>query len=342
MILARIDDRDPVIVDRWNLLQPFAGEWRATLRIVGPAAASEGIITADDQGNEWLGTVVSAVPDGEFTVTNVVGGNGGLSTVTRRRFYAGGAAVGAVLSDLCGDADETAEDLSIEPFPQWRTRGNSLRDEVSLLARWSTGAWRITPGGLVSLSVASGEADPPGLQTDATHGAKIYDATLIPPLAGLTVESERIGRAHYAGGQGTRATIATWALEERALDGRAPGVAGRVLSATAGRVDVALDDGTQLKGLPLFGAAGLSVTLTPGSRVLVIDLNDDPRATIALSGAADSAASTISIGAGASPAVRTDKMMIELAKIAAGITAAGGSYTPPMIPPFVGSDVVEV
>lgn len=342
MILATISDRDQVIVDRWNLLQPFSGEWRATFRVTGPAASGEAITVDDGDGNTWVGAVVSAVPDGAFTVANVVGGRGRLAAMTRRRFYSGGAAVASVLADLCGDAGELAEAPTIEPLPQWRTRGNSLRDEVALLARWSTGAWRITPGGLVSLVVASGETDPPGLLTDAANGARVYDATTLPPLAGLTVDGVRVGRVHCAGGRGTRATVATWALEERPLDGRAPAVAGRVLSASAGRVDVALDDGTQLKGLPLFGAAGFAVTLTPGARVLVIDLNDDPRATIALCGAADGVATKISAGIGSSPAVRTDKMMIELGKIAAGIATAGGSYNPPTVPPFVGSEVVEV
>jgi hypothetical protein len=148
---------------------------------------------------------------------------------------------------------------------------------------------------LVSLSVASGDADPPGVSIAAECDSRTYEAEGLAPLAGLTVEGVRVGVVLYSGGTGEQVRASLWPAEPSRLAVR-PGVVGaRVLSYSAGRVDVELDGGLVLSGVPLWSAVGLVPEAVEGSRVLVLDLGDDPRATVAVAGAADGEASEVGI-----------------------------------------------
>jgi hypothetical protein len=293
-------------VDRWTLRQPSEGRWSADLRYPAAGTQSGDAILlrgeSDDRADEWLGTVTDTTSLGAYDLARVVAGADGLDLPTQPRYYAGGVSPASVLADLCADAGETPGAAPSTTLPAWRSRGGSLRDELDRLAGYvSGGAWRIDPGGAVALDRASGAATPPGLLLSAERDERVYEVDGLPPLAGLQLGDWTVGTAIYSRGPG-RTTVAVWRAHGLAPAPPAAVVAGTVVSpsSSSGRVDVRLDDGTQLTGLPLWSAAGYLPHVANGARVLVLDLADDPRATIALAAAADSGVSRIDLAGGQS------------------------------------------
>jgi hypothetical protein len=285
------------VTDELMLRQPREGLWRARIRIAtNELVEGEEVTLSDDAGNEWVGVARAAIATGPTSVAELVGGAGQLDALTTERYYAGGVSIASVLSDLCADVGETPDTAIDGLLAQWRTRGGSLRGELSRLAQFTTGGYRIVSGGSVSLSVASGEADLPGRFIGEASGCRTYEASNVPPLAGLDVDGWTVGVALWerTASQPLRACL--WRSEpSRAADPPAV-VGGRVTGGSGGRVDVMTDTGVALAGLPLWSVAGVVPEVKTGGRVLVLDIGGDPRATIALAGAVDTKVTRIDIG----------------------------------------------
>lgn len=300
MTILGVIDEGSFPLHRWDLRQPMIGVWRASVRIAAIVTAGATFILTDET-NEWHGVARAVIPDGAFTRCEVVGGTGKLESLTKERFYAFGVEPRSVLADLAIDVGEVAASDALSPLPQWRTRGNSARNEIETLARYTTGAYRMTPGGEVSLVIASGESDPPGVLISAAHDGRIYESKDLLPMAGLTVDGVRVDTAIYSGGQEERVTTALWAQEALGRGARPGAVGGKVLSYANGRVDVELDTGLVLGSLPLWSSAGVVPWPQPGARVLVTDLADDPRTTVAYCGAFDGEVSRLDLAQGGVP-----------------------------------------
>ena len=305
------------------LRQPMTGPWRARIKIPSDSVVEgESVTLSDDSGNEWVGVARGVVPSGPSTIIDVVAGAGALDSLTTEQFYAGGIAIAALLAELCEEVGESADETIGDTLAQWRSRGGSLRRELDRLARFTTGAWRVVPGGLVSLSVASGEADPPGRFIEERSGARSYETSAATPVAGLDVNGWRIGVALWerSAMQPLRATL--W-RSDPARVAEPPGTVGaRVTGGAGGRVDVVTDTGLAISDLPLWSAVGVEPEPTPGSRVLVLDLAGDPRASIALSGVYDGDVSSLSLADGDVPLAMAG--VVEALEAFASASPSGG------------------
>jgi hypothetical protein len=112
-----------------------------------------------------------------------------------------------------------------------------------------------------------------------------YAEDTLAPVAGYTVGGRIVGTAHhYYGGDG-QPIVAIWYHRDAMTSLPGQVLSGEVVAASDGRVDVRCDDGTTMGRLPLFLAPGYVTQPASGTRVLVLDLGDDPRATVALCGA---------------------------------------------------------
>src|SRR5262245_17011346 len=132
----------------WTLRVPEQGGWRAHINIESTDTVPEkgqAVTLADTLGNEWVGVARGVTSSGAVTHVEIIGGKDGLNAPTIERFYASSLDAYAVLTDLCVDAGETASFESIADLPQWRTRGEILRNEIHVLAAWTTGYWRVLP-----------------------------------------------------------------------------------------------------------------------------------------------------------------------------------------------------
>jgi hypothetical protein len=229
----------------------------------------------------WTGTVVNAYAVGAFTQLDIVGGKNGLHQPTGAKFYNGGAPIASVLSDLCGSNESVGD--APGTLTAWRSRGKQLRVEIERLAHAvSAGQWRIGSDGKVSFAAVEGDAGALTLR-DARSDYRVYESEDLAPLAGKTVDGTRIDTAIYARGSGIP-SVAVYPLRTPIDRVDAQAVGGTVKSQLGARVTVELDDGTLLTDLPIFSAPGLAPTILTGVRVIVLDLADDPRNTVALAG----------------------------------------------------------
>jgi hypothetical protein len=291
------------MVPELMLRQPREGLWRGRIKVpTSEVSEGESVMLSDDSANFWVGVVRSVVVTGPSCVVDLVGGAGLLDSLTEARYYPGGVSLTSLLSELCADAGELAESVA-GTVPQWRSRGGSLRAEVSRLARYTTGAWRVVPAGLVSLSVASGDADPPGRFVGEASGSRAYETSTIAPVAGLDVDGWTVGVALWTRGPSSPLRVTLWRAEPSRSPDPPAVVGARVVATSGGRVDVVTDSGVELSSLPLWSVVGVVPAPASGARVLVVDLADDPRATIALSGVFDSVADGLELCGGASETV---------------------------------------
>lgn len=259
----------------WTLREPLIGPWRATIRIA--RAGLPGIGAAVVIASQWFGTVTDAQESGAFTVLECVGGANVLSAPTVPRFYMGGAPIASILADVCGATQRLDAPGSLTA---WRSRGKDVVTEVERIARVASGGqWRIGADGILSLVLPSGAA--PALKPVA--GFRTYESPDLLPLAGLTLDGAIVDCAIHSRGS-TIPKVRVYPMRLRAPAHDPQTVAGTVRSQSGARVDVELDDGTLLTGLPLFAAPGVEPTIATGVRVLVLDIDDDPRNTIALAG----------------------------------------------------------
>lgn len=284
MITARFEAGQFPVSD-WALYEYQEGNWNTTIQVpTEDIARGDAVMISDDVGNEWHGTVKEVLPRGAQAKLHICGGKNALHISTTPRWYGEPVSARSVMQDLCGDVGETSESLDSWPtVGRWRSRGGSLAVEVGILAKHTTGVWRVTPGGLVSLSVASGVIDPPGVFTEVQCNARVYASDALTPCAGHTIDDRIISTALHAGGSGEDMTVTLW--EAQQAHTRVSGTIGATVQGyTNGRIDVLTDDGVRLTGVPLWASPGYVPEPTDGTRVIVLDLNDDPRMTIALSG----------------------------------------------------------
>jgi len=270
---------------------PDVGPWFASVRIESSTTpVTVGLVTLTDETNSWTGTARAVSTDGAVTVLDIIGGANALQAVTVPRQWAASVPVASVLASMCGDAGETPATSSGD-LSSWRARGGSLAQELSRLATWASGGdWRVTPAGEVEVAArAFATATAPGKPMGVECGAVRYDCPTLAEVAGKTIDGRRIGRALYVSGADSP-YVDTWETAPRNTAGARGIVGAKVDAQTDGRVDVTLDDGSQMVDIPLWASPGVRAIVTIGARVLVVDLADDPRGGFAMSGPWDAGA----------------------------------------------------
>jgi hypothetical protein len=240
----------------------------------------------------FVGAVVSVARDGGKIRMRIVGGKGRLGVRVATRYQGGPASLTQTLADLATEAGETAPPAADDAYgsaaldlPTWRVHGGSYRVESQRLATVLGLGWRVAPSGSVVVAApAWGPATAPGKAIERGQHWVEYDGGDVAAYAGTTVDGVRVGCALSELGAegGLRVTLFEQVDVPDAPSAGA--VRAGILRAQSGdRLDVELDDGTLLVGLPLWlGVPGLTVELAAGARVLVLDLAGDPRQTCAM------------------------------------------------------------
>lgn len=270
------------------LRESARGEWRAEVRLLrdamsAPLAGEAATLT--DGATSWIGTLgPDVLADGGGYQAELLAGGGALAVATVATYYAGSIDAGSVLADLCAAAGEAAPESDATILPSWRTHGRALRLELEALARIVSGQqWRTLPSGALTFTAPDWtDATAPGVQLDAGHGCARYSAKLLAPLAGRAVAARRIGVAEYTLTEG-RLTAVLWSDlgDPAAQIGKVR--EGKTTGQNGSRVDVDMLDGTRLGGVPLWlGVPGIAVVVPTGTRILVVDIGDDPRQTVAM------------------------------------------------------------
>lgn len=283
---------------------PDVGPWFASVRVQSTTPpVVVGVVTLTDETNEWTGYARSVTSDGAVTVLEIIGGMNALQAVTVPRQWAASVPVASVLASLCGDAGETPA-TSNGDLASWRARGGSLAQELSRLATWASGGdWRVTPAGEIEIVARTyPTATAPGKPIGVECGAVRYDCPTLAEIAGKTIDGRRIGHALYVSASDSP-YIDTWEPAPRNAAGSRGIVGAKVDAQTDGRVDVTLDDGSQMADIPIWASPGVRAVVTIGARVLVVDLADDPRGGFALSGPWDAGADVLTFTAATSIAV---------------------------------------
>lgn len=235
----------------------------------------------------FVGTVVSVARDGGKIRLRIVGGAGRLGVRVSTRYQGGPATLTQTLADLATEAGETAPaDAAAVTLPTWRVHGGSYRVETQRLATVLGLGWRVAPSGAVVVAdPAWPDVAAPGKAVERGQHWTEYDGGgNVAAYAGATVDGVRVGCALSELGTEGGLRVTLYAQID-VPDVPAAGAirAGTVKAQAGDRLDVELDDGTLLIGLPLWlGVPGLTVELAASARVLVLDLAGDPRQTCAM------------------------------------------------------------
>lgn len=327
----------------WLIREPRQGTWRARVTLdASPDLTVGAPITLADV---WVGTIDAIVKRGALAAVSVVGGAGKLAASTRAQFYVGGASSRSVLADLCSAAGETAGDIPDTSLASWRTRGLPLAAELDRLARAvSMGQWRVAADGKVVLGQTTAPAQPTGPDKGTGEYSKFELATPSPVLDIATHDL-----ALYQRGSAIP-SVGLFPIRPSVPRFDPQVVGGRIDSQAGARVNVTLDDGTQLLDLPLFVVPGYEPGTIAGARCLVLDLADDPRNTIALAGV-DGSLQSLKLAGGGGKVLRDgDKIsIVGLTSSSGPVTAIAGATTitlDPTVsflpgPPGVGHSKVE-
>lgn len=249
----------------------------------------------------FVGTVVSVARDGGKIRLRIVGGAGRLGVRVATRYAGGPGTLAQTLADLAAEAGETAPaDAAPVDLPTWRVHGGSYRVETQRLATVLGLGWRVAPSGAVVVAEPAwvpGTA--PGKAVERGQHWTEYDGGDVAAYAGTTVDGTRVGCALSEIGAegGLKVTLYEQVDLSEAPDAGALR-AGHVKAQSGDRLDVELDDGTLLIGLPLWlGLPGVHAELAASARVLVLDLAGDPRQTCAmLAPAAEAPAVRVTLG----------------------------------------------
>jgi hypothetical protein len=261
-------------VSDWLIREPVYGAWSGRILIEDTADAAAG--TAFNIDGLWFGTIRHARTVGQLRTLDVIGGANGLRDNTKARQYSP-APLTSVLSDLCGDTGETAG-TETRTYGTWRTRGAQLVTELSRLSK----TWRTLPTGEVVLTFEGEEVTPPGSFLRANGESATYECQTPTPLAGHTLEGSIVDVAMYSRGD-AQPIVTVW--PQLAVIQPDPGIiSGTVTSLLGGRCSIDLDNGETLSDIPLFCAAGFVPEGASQVRVLVLDVGDDARSTIAITG----------------------------------------------------------
>lgn len=236
----------------------------------------------------FVGTVVSVARDGGKLRMRIVGGRGRLGVRVATRYQGGPSSLVQTLTDLATEAGEVAPGAAESAalgLPTWRVHGGSYRVESQRLATVLGLGWRVAPSGAVVVAAPSWAASSaPGKAVERGQHWTEYDAETVASYAGTTVDGVRVGCALSELGSEGGLRVTLFAQIDVPDAPAAGAIRAGIMQAQSGdRIDVELDDGTLLIGLPLWlGVPGLSVELATGARVLVLDLAGDPRQSCAM------------------------------------------------------------
>ena len=274
----------PFVLAELALREPADDEWSLDVAVRESPTVTPVIDDVATCG-PCTGAVGSVGRDGGKIRMRIVGGAGRLATRVATRYQGGPSTLVQTLADLATEAGETPPTGAAFDLPTWRVHGGSYRVETRRLASVLGLGWRVTPSGAVDVSAPAWPAGTsPGKAIERGQHWTEYDGGDVASYAGTTVDGVRVGCALSELGSEGGLRVTLYEQVDVPEEPQAGAVRAGILRAQSGdRLDVELDDGTLLVGLPLWlGVPGLSVELAAGSRVLVLDLAGDPRQTCAM------------------------------------------------------------
>jgi len=269
---------------------PYRGAWWADVWTDGRLPG--GPATLRFRGQAWAGTVVETRVDGDVGRARVVGGAGGLTAVTSSAWYRGaGLDPTEVARSILAPGGERLGGAVAGSVSEYQVFGASVARELDRLAAALGLRWYVSQAGAVEFDAADPLDYDLGIReetsTDAVRFGVEGGFIRYTPLAldGVTFLHAR----HELSKAGAYTTLRRGAAGALPVDVRALAPrAGTVDAQDGDRVDVTLDSGWAITGVPLYaGLPGMSVVGAQGSRVIVSYLDGDPRRPVAQLAAVD-------------------------------------------------------
>lgn len=190
---------------------PVMGAWVARLSIVqsDPVLGASEISDGD---NTLVGHTLRSNLNGARTVLFVIGGNGGLATMSPAAHYKG-AKVSKVLADICQDTGESpskASDSGITgaTLPFWSAPLGTGGQSLTLLARQLSTSWRIARDGKVLLGYDEGdvaERELEVLDSDYSQNKYVVAPSGIELRPGMLQQEQTVTAVEYMIGESIRA-----------------------------------------------------------------------------------------------------------------------------------------
>ena len=303
-VFADANDQKRVVEGRISL--PRIGVWHAAFSVDSDDQFSEGdaVTIGINAGAQFLnGTVTRALLYPGMQQLRVVGGAGGMATVTKPKHY-NGPTTADVISDMAKDAGETVSGDSDPGVsnPGWTSIAATFgRQLAELISPIDGCAWRVLPDGTLWVGVeqweASDVADEEWVTLGYDHLNGIIDVGMVAPtlLPGTTFGQEKIDRVeHNISGDIVRTAAWVWRGAPAGLDHDFQAIAraaprpfdffalyaGTTKAQDGQKFDVQPDDPRlpTMGKIPIRnGIPGLQIKVQNGSSVLIGWDGGDPR-----------------------------------------------------------------
>jgi len=300
------DANDQKRVIGGKITMPRVGVWHAALTVESDDQFNEGdsvTIGVNDGAQFFNGTVARALLYQGIQQVRVLGGAGGMQTVTKPKHYQG-PLTSDVIADMANDAGETVagdSDAGVS-IPGWTTIAATFGRQLAELVRPIAGAvWRIRADGSLWVGVEQWEAstvpDDEWATLDYDHLNGVLHLGMVAPtlLPGTTFGQEKIDRVeHSISGDVVRTDAWVWRgmpagpdHDFQAVSRAAPrpvdfySLYGGVTKSQDGqKFDVQPDDDRlpTMGKIPIrHGVPSLEATVGNGARVLIGWEGGDPR-----------------------------------------------------------------
>lgn len=266
---------------------PDVGAWWADVITTGQLeqGAPVDLVLGDAT---WSGTVIATRLDGGRGRARVIGGAGGLSTPVPATWYrSAGVTLEVVSRSILGPTSEALGEVPTVSLGQWQTYGQSAGRELDRLADAVDLRWYVGLDGFVSWASSNpDDTSPPGELIAETESHVRYASpegfAALAPVAIEGYDARHVRHVLRGGTATTTYRAAAYAPPDVDRRSRASRL-GRVVSQTSQLVDVQLDDGWTMSGVPLYcGVPGMRVEVAADTRVVVLWASDDPRQPVAL------------------------------------------------------------
>lgn len=263
----------------------------------------------------WRGAVVRTGLDGGQYRVRVVGGKGGLSNPMSGRELQGGVSARIAAEQIATAGGESIVAPGGAPFLRYQLYPETVGRAFDRLAARIGQRWYVDMGGVVRFDIGAPiDLPAPGDVVQTTATSRRYAVRSFDFLAPASIGGYLATHLRWkVSKDGAYLTALQDVAQAGDLDGvtRAPRL-GRVTGQSGASVDVELDDGWAIAGVPLWvGLPGVTLSLANGVRVVVVWVSDDPSSPIALLCPAESQGSN-------SLEIAADN--IELGKLGASLT----------------------
>lgn len=297
-----------------TVTMPRQGVWHADLVLDAPVAPSGRVTLTLGASLRLEGTVVASSVHAGETTARVVAGAGTLGRELGPRWYQG-APLGLPLRDLVEEAGERlssacdADVLAVVLEPGWGRARGPAAEALGRLLEGTGATWRFLPDGTLwvgkeAWAPARGMADLVVLEDSGGDGRMVVVSEAPTLTPGQQLQGRKVSLVEYSIVP-DKLRVEVW------IERKAPGVGDRIGGAlvslieslvrrrtryleptggvvvgqdSAGRLDIKLDgdDLPPLTSVPIrTPAPGWEVTVSEGTRVLVVWEGGDPRRPIA-------------------------------------------------------------